>query len=74
MVVKPVAVPCAALQERAFQLGERLDVLSQVNQPSMIPHMADFEGKRFPYEVKSHVQRSSHCIVQSWAVMCCYVQ
>jgi hypothetical protein len=42
----------ACLQERAFELGERLDVLSQVNQPSIIPHMAEFEGKRFPYEVR----------------------
>uniref|UniRef100_A0A383VE33 Uncharacterized protein n=1 Tax=Tetradesmus obliquus TaxID=3088 RepID=A0A383VE33_TETOB len=37
--------------ERAFELGERLDVLSQVSQPAIIPHMAEFEGKRFPYEV-----------------------
>jgi hypothetical protein len=41
------------VQERAFELGERLAVLSQVNQPSIIPHMAEVEGKRFPYEVRS---------------------
>jgi hypothetical protein len=40
------------LQERAFELGERLDVLSQVSQPAIIPHMAEVEGKRFPYEVR----------------------
>eukprot|EP00877_Chromochloris_zofingiensis_P003974 jgi/Chrzof1/13578/Cz08g03010.t1 len=37
--------------EHTFQLGERVTVLSQVDKPAIIPHMAEFEGKRFPYEV-----------------------
>lgn len=41
------------LQEKVFELGDRLEVLSQLEKPAIIPHMADFEGKRFPYEVAS---------------------
>eukprot|EP00878_Enallax_costatus_P046112 GHUV01055712.1.p1 GENE.GHUV01055712.1~~GHUV01055712.1.p1 ORF type:complete len:334 (+),score=102.12 GHUV01055712.1:379-1380(+) len=37
--------------EKVFELGDRLNVLSQLDKPAIIPHMADFEGKRFPYEV-----------------------
>lgn len=42
---------CAALQEQAFELGERGLVLQAVEQPPIIPHMAETEGRRFPYEV-----------------------
>jgi hypothetical protein len=29
-------------------------VLSQVSQPSIIPHMAEVQGRHFPYEVRLH--------------------
>lgn len=45
----PLGAACS--QEKVFELGDRVDVLSQLNKPAIIPHMADFEGKRFPYEV-----------------------
>jgi len=35
-------------------VGERLEVLSQVSQPSIIPHMAEVQGRHFPYEVRLH--------------------
>jgi hypothetical protein len=54
------------VQERPFELGERLDVLSQVSQPAIIPHMAEFEGKRFPYEVRG----ACHCLLQRGRHMC----
>lgn len=41
-----------AVQEAAFALGERGGVLAQLDQSPIIPHMADMEGKRFPYEVR----------------------
>lgn len=45
------ATPCASLQEHVFELGERGGVLEQLDKPAIIPHMADYEGKKFPYEV-----------------------
>lgn len=39
-------------------------MLSQVSQPAIIPHMAEFEGKRFPYEVRPGVKH--HFVVAMW--------
>jgi hypothetical protein len=40
------------MQEAAvFELGERAAVLSSVEAPAIIPHMAEAEGKRLPPEV-----------------------
>lgn len=38
-------------QERVFELGERVLVLSQVAQPALVPHMAEVAGQKLPYEV-----------------------
>jgi hypothetical protein len=40
-----------AVQERVFELGERVLVLSQVSQPALVPHMAEAAGQKLPYEV-----------------------
>jgi hypothetical protein len=40
------------LQERVFELGERVSVLSQVSQPALVPHMAEAAGQKLPYEVR----------------------
>lgn len=37
--------------EHVFELGDRSSILEQVDRPAMIPHMAEYEGKKFPYEV-----------------------
>lgn len=42
---------CCLLQERVFELGERVLVLSQVGQPALVPHMAEAAGQKLPYEV-----------------------
>lgn len=39
-------------QEHTFELGDRVAVLTQVDQQAIIPHMAEVEGKKFPYEVR----------------------
>ncbi len=49
----------ATMQEHTFELGARAAVLSQMDQPAIIPHMAEYEGKRFPYEVKYSNSKSS---------------
>jgi hypothetical protein len=41
-----------ATSEHTFELGDRASVLFQVDQPAIIPHVAEVEGKRFPYEVR----------------------
>jgi hypothetical protein len=41
----------AAVQERVFELGERVLVLSHVSQPALVPHMAEAAGQKLPYEV-----------------------
>lgn len=39
------------LQEHLFELGDRGTVLQELDKPSIIPHIAEQEGKRFLYEV-----------------------
>lgn len=46
---------CSLLQERVFELGERVSVLSQVGQPALVPHMAEAAGQKLPYEVGGRV-------------------
>lgn len=41
------------MQEATFSLGERAAVLDQLDKPAIIPHMAEFEGRKFPYEVRA---------------------
>ncbi len=43
-------LPCA--QEATFSLGDRISVLDQLDKPAIIPHMAEYEGRKFPYEVR----------------------
>lgn len=38
-------------QESAFELGERGAVLLGAEQPPIVPHMAEAEGRRLPYEL-----------------------
>ncbi|KXZ50200.1 hypothetical protein GPECTOR_17g837 [Gonium pectorale] len=40
-----------ATTEATFSLGERAAVLDQLDKPAIIPHMAEYEGRKFPYEV-----------------------
>lgn len=40
-----------ATSEAIFELRERASVLAQSDKSAIIPHMAEHEGKRFPYEV-----------------------
>jgi hypothetical protein len=54
------------LQEAAFALGERGGVLAQVDQSPIIPHMADMEGKRFPYEVRRRRGRRNRAGGSCW--------
>jgi hypothetical protein len=44
-------VPSCLPQEHTFELGERAAVLYQLDQPAIVPHVAEVEGKKFPYEV-----------------------
>mmetsp|Transcript_35681 Transcript_35681/g.90202 ORF Transcript_35681/g.90202 Transcript_35681/m.90202 type:complete len:761 (-) Transcript_35681:796-3078(-) len=37
--------------EAVFELGERGAVLDQLGREAIIPHMAEYEGKKFPYEI-----------------------
>lgn len=37
--------------EQVFELGKRTSVLGQTDKPAIIPHMAEFDGKKFSYEV-----------------------
>lgn len=46
-----VVVVCPA-QEATFSLGDRISVLDQLDKPAIIPHMAEYEGRKFPYEVR----------------------
>jgi hypothetical protein len=50
-----VVVVLLLLQERVFELGERVSVLSQVAQPALVPHMAEAAGQKLPYEVSGRV-------------------
>lgn len=54
--------PCrtSVPQEATFSLGERAAVLEQLDKPAIIPHMAEFEGKKFPYEVRTGGARGVH--------------
>eukprot|EP00983_Pelagomonas_calceolata_P034966 1094473-Pelagomonas_calceolata.AAC.6 len=38
------------LQEHVFALGNRVEVLEQLDAPAVVPHMADAQGRRFLYE------------------------
>lgn len=48
-----------AASEAVFELGDRAGILGHVKDMPMIPHMAEYEGKKFPYEVGGG-QR--HCV------------
>lgn len=50
---------CAPWQEHMFELGERANVLRQVDEAAVIPHVAEVEGKKFPYEV-GHTRGRDH--------------
>jgi hypothetical protein len=39
------------LQESAFELGERGAVLLHVEQAPVVPHMAEAENRKLPYEL-----------------------
>lgn len=54
---------CLHMQEHTFALGERVGVLAQVDQAAVIPHMAEMEGRRFPYEVG--------IVLTQWCVLIC---
>jgi len=41
---------CDLAQEHVFALGNRIEVLEQINSPAVVPHIADAQGKRFLYE------------------------
>jgi len=40
-----------ATTEAVFELGDRVHILDEADKPAIIPHMAEAEGRRFPYEV-----------------------
>ncbi|GLC44043.1 hypothetical protein PLESTB_000222700 [Pleodorina starrii] len=40
-----------ATTEATFSLGERAAVLDQLDKPAIIPHQAEHDGQKFPYEV-----------------------
>ncbi len=42
----------AGCQEAVFELGERRKVLAQLDKEAVVPHMAEAEGKKLPYEVR----------------------
>ena len=44
-------------QNHPFVLGERIGILEQLDKPAIIPHVAESEGKKFPYEA---LYRSLH--------------
>ncbi|MEW5309332.1 MAG: hypothetical protein WDW38_001227 [Sanguina aurantia] len=50
--------------DHMFQLGERASVLNASSQAAIIPHMAEYEGKKFPYEV---VFRNVHKLLMDTA-------
>jgi hypothetical protein len=35
-----------------FALGNRIEVLEQINSPAVVPHIADAQGKRFLYVLR----------------------
>ncbi len=41
----------ASSRGEAFSLGERAAILHHLDQAALIPHVAESEGKKFPYEV-----------------------
>lgn len=52
------------MQESTFALGERADILSELERPAMIAHMAEHEGQRLPYEV---IFRNAHKLLMDTA-------
>jgi hypothetical protein len=50
----PTSCPplCPRPQEATFSLGERGEVLDQLDKPAIIPHVAEHEGRKFSYEVR----------------------
>lgn len=55
----------ADVQERVFELGERVLVLSHVSQPALVPHMAEAAGQKLPYEVGSCDRTHQHAFQQA---------
>ncbi|XVF73980.1 hypothetical protein PTKIN_Ptkin13bG0025000 [Pterospermum kingtungense] len=47
-----------------FALGERLNVLKEIDQPALIPHIAEASGLKYPYEV---LFRSLHKLLMDTA-------
>lgn len=43
----------AAARTDVFVLGTRGAILQQLDQPALIPHVAEAEGKKYPYEVRA---------------------
>ena len=50
----------------AFALGDRGSILHHLDQPAIIPHVAESENKKFTFEVRTDLNRS--CRVQ-WGRM-----
>eukprot|EP00210_Caulerpa_lentillifera_P001709 g1642.t1 len=56
----------------AFELGDRLQVLYNLEKAAIVPHVAEYEGKKFPYEV---IFRNVHKLLMDTAtteyLFCC---
>ncbi|GAB2298374.1 Vacuolar protein sorting-associated protein 52 [Dionaea muscipula] len=48
----------------AFALGERINILREIDQPALIPHIAEASSKKYPYEV---LFRSLHKLLMDTA-------
>lgn len=55
----------ASVKLEAFALGERGALLHHLDQAALLPHVAESEGKRFPFEVRAllcTLPASSACV------------
>lgn len=39
------------IKDGVFDLGERAQVLAELEKQALVPHVAEYEGKKVPYEV-----------------------
>ena len=64
----------ASSQDRAdvFALGDRAALLHHLDQAAIIPHVADSEGRKYPYEVRFGLRQAAHLLGE--VCHCCLVK
>ena len=57
-------------RQDVFVLGDRASILHHLDQPAIIPHVAESENKKFSFEVLSSIQNAvcaaASCVRHTW--------